>query len=305
MKIRIIGMGALGLLFGSLLAEQYGNENVKFLMDRDRLQRHLKDIYTINGRVLHLSLEDADSVPADAERADLILVAVKYSGLEGAIRELKSLAGPQTVVVSLMNGIITEQIIGEQIGRDHLVDSVSIGMDAVRTGTDLTYSHMGRIQLGISGGEKQECLDRAAGIFAAAGVPYEIMEDIRWAMWNKFEINVGINQTCMVYDCDYGTALQEGSQIRRNLEAAMREVMAVGAAEGVFLSEDELQKNLSLLGSLNPSLYPSMEQDRKAKRRSEVELFSGTLLRLAEKHHMEVPVNRTYYQKVQEIEASY
>lgn len=256
MKIRIVGMGALGLLFGSLLSEHYGSASVRFLMNHDRYLTHSKDVYRINGKEVHFALEDADSLTEEECPADFILVSVKYSGLEGALREMKNLVGPGTVIVSLMNGISSEQIIGERFGREKVVDSVAIGMDAVRTGTDLIYSHMGVIRIGISQGETKESLDRAVSILSGAGIPVEVQDDVLHTMWSKFQLNVGINQTCMVYDCGYGKAVEEGSEQYEKLVGAMREVIKIAEAEQISLTEADTQSNLKVIQSASRAFRP-------------------------------------------------
>lgn len=87
--------------------------------------------------------------------------------------------------------------------------------------------------------------------------------------------------------------------------AAMEEVLRLAPYEGVTLTADDLKEDLALVDRLSPEGMPSMRQDGLAKRPSEVELFSGTVLRLAEKHGLETPVNRELYQKICEMERGY
>lgn len=295
----IVGMGALGILYGSFIRENLGREHVTFLMDERRLERHQKDVYTINGRTVDFQM----TAPEQVKKADLVIFAVKYGALQDAIREVKNAVGENTVILSIMNGIVTEDLIGGVYGMERMVDSVPIGMDAMREGTSLHYTKAGSLQIGVRGEERQEELGRVAEFFDRAGVPHEVMEDIRRAMWNKFMINVGTNQTCMVYQTTYGGSMK--GQAYEDQKGAMHEVMRVAAAEGVKLTEDDYQKDIAILNSLDPDGYPSMRQDAVARRRSEVELFSGTVIRLAKKHGLSVPVNEKYYRKIQEIESRY
>jgi len=124
-------------------------------------------------------------------------------------------------------------------------------------------------------------------------------------MWNKFMINVGINQTCMVYETDYGHAVEAGSSACTDMEKAMHEVIDVAVAEGICLTEEDFRKDMQILRSLDPQNYPSMRQDAMARRPSEVELFAGTMLRIAAKHGIRVPVNERYYRVIREMEQRY
>lgn len=87
--------------------------------------------------------------------------------------------------------------------------------------------------------------------------------------------------------------------------AAMREAMAVARCEGIPIEEKNLNEYVHMLDTLAPDAVPSMRQDGLARRRSEVEIFAGTVRILAKKHHILVPANEFLYKRVMEIEASY
>ena len=117
-------------------------------------------------------------------------------------------------------------------------------------------------------------------------------------------LNTGINQVVMVYEGVYDTVQQPG-EARELMIATMREVMQVANAEGIDLNEDDIAGWLQVADGLNPQGMPSMRQDGLAKRRSEVELFSGTVIPLAHKHHIAVPNCQYLYDRIKEIEAAY
>ena len=118
-------------------------------------------------------------------------------------------------------------------------------------------------------------------------------------------LNVGVNQACMVFETGYGGISEEGSLPRLVMVSAMREAKLVSNAEGITLTEDDLVGYVDLMASLSPESMPSMAQDRVNKKRSEVELFAGTVIRLAKKHGFIVPTNEYLYNRVMEIEAEY
>lgn len=118
-------------------------------------------------------------------------------------------------------------------------------------------------------------------------------------------LNVGVNQACMAYETNYRGVLTEGSDAYRTMCAAMREVMALAEAEGVPLSEEDFNGYIALIRTLSPEGMPSMRQDAVERRCSEVEMFSGTMIKMAEKHGIEVPANRFLYSRIKEIEAEY
>lgn len=299
-KVAIVGMGALGMLYGEAVVKACGSGALRFVMDKKRYQRHKNDVYKINGVAQNFILASADEVG----QADLVIVATKYSGLAEALDEMEALVGPDTVVFSVLNGITSEERIIERFGDRNVLYCVALGMDAVRKGTELTYEHQGMLKIGCLEEKQRPALEEACAFLSRIGVSYSVEQDIKRALWAKLLLNVGINQTCMVYETSYGGALS-GSESSKSMLAAMNEVIDVAVAEGVHLTKEDVSDSVSILSKLAYDGLPSMRQDALAKRPSEVELFAGTVLRLAEKHGIAVPVNKRYYEKIKEIEAGY
>ncbi len=306
-KVNLIGLGAIGMLVGSQIQKEIGNvENgqIHFVMDRARYERHKKDPYTINGEPFPFHLQPAD----EAEPADLLILAVKYTSLDEVLDIMASSVDSHTIILSLLNGISSEDIIAGRYPGVRIIDSIAMGMDAVREGTDLTYSVHGAIRMGIRDNKDEKMAEALADVkdfFDKVHAHYVAEPDIRYRLWYKYMINVGINQICMVFNVGYGKALAEQSEELMVMSAAMREVILVAAAEGVTLTEADLHQSLELLRSLDPEACPSMRQDRLAQRKSEVELFAGTMVKLGEKHGIITPANDWLYRRVKEIEAEY
>lgn len=108
----------------------------------------------------------------------------------------------------------------------------------------------------------------------------------------------------MVYGGTYGSALADSEQ-NRCLIAAMREAKAVANAEGIALTEDDLNEMVDIIANLDPNGMPSMAQDRINRKRTEVALFAGTIIERAERHGLLVPQNRWLLERVREIESSW
>lgn len=296
----IVGMGALGLLYGEAIAEACGRDAVRFVMDAERYDNHKNDVYYINGKQQDFVLQSS----ASAGPADLVIVATKFSGLAQALDEMQGLVGEQTLIISVLNGITSEEKIIARYGAQHVLHCVALGMDAVREGTSLTYQHRGMLKIGCVDKALLPKLDAVCAFLDKAGLQYVREDDILHALWAKLLLNVGINQTCMVYATSYGGALAD-EKARADMFAAMHEVIEVAQREGVNLTEADFLACVKVLESLAYEGLPSMRQDALAKRKSEVELFAGTILRLAEKHGLNVPVNQRYYNMIKEIESKY
>lgn len=298
--VAIVGMGALGMLYGEQLQKVLPAGAVRFVMDEERFKRHKNDKYEVNGVEQSFTLQSV----AQAEPVDLVIVATKFSGLNEALEEMQGLVGPQTIIFSVLNGISIEEYIKERYGDDNLLYCVALGMDAVREGTSLTYQHKGILKLGMLAKKQRPALAAVMALLEKAGIQYVIEEDILHALWAKLLLNVGINQTCMVYETNYGGAFTN-EEARQDMFAAMHEVITVAQREGIKLTEADFEGCVKVLRGLSPEGLPSMRQDAMAKRKSEVELFAGTIIRLGAKHNVPTPVNQRYYDIIKAMEAKY
>ncbi|MCD8100596.1 MAG: ketopantoate reductase family protein [Oscillospiraceae bacterium] len=299
MRVQIIGMGALGVLFGSRMVDSYGD--VTFVMDKARYRR-------LNGRPQFVNRKPYRFNMATPEMcegtADVLLVAVKAPALAEAMELMQPLVGENTVIVSLLNGIDSEERIAERYGFERLVFCVAQGMDAMKAGNELRFTQMGELVIGAKWPSQAENVKKVSELFHDLDVPHTVAGDIEKRMWGKFMLNVGINQTCMAYDCTYKDALAEG-EIHDTFIGAMREVLSLAEAKGIPLTESDMRFYIGLVEILDPNGYPSMAQDRKARRISEADTFAGRVIALGESLGVPTPVNRMLYDRIKAIEAAY
>ena len=298
-KIRIAGMEALRVMYGDFIKEQGGD--ISFVMDKQRLEKYRGQEVLCNGRSQIFQMEES----SQASPADLVIVAVKYGGLQSVIETIQNSVGENTVILSVMNGIISEEMLAARYGWDKVIYAIAEGMDAMKFGHRLRYSRMGKIVIGAARPGQKKQAEKAAGIFKGLGLPYEEVPDIMHRLWGKFMLNVGVNQVCMAYGTDYEGALGKHKEAHEDMLGAMREVIALGKAEGIPLTEKDMDYYIGLLDQLDPKGMPSMAQDRISRRLSEVEMFAGTVIPLGEKHGISTPVNRKLYEKILEIEKHY
>ncbi len=300
--VSIIGLGALGTLFGHHLSGHMPPDSLRIVADAGRIAKYQKEEVFCNGepcRFHYVKPEEA------CTPADLLIFCVKYQGLAGAIEEAGNQVGPNTVILSLLNGISSEEIIGRTFGMDKLLYSVAQGMDAVKVGNQLAYRNMGLICFGgRQPGELSESAKAVARFFGRTHLPYELSTDMPHKLWGKLMFNVGVNQTVAVFETDYGGIQKEGPA-RETMISAMKEVMRLSEQENVNLSQSDLDYWFTVLDKLNPLGKPSMRQDLEAKRKSEVDLFAGTVLALGRKHGLSFPTNQMLYDRIKEIESRF
>lgn len=302
-KTAIIGMGAIGILYGSRLLQNLGPDAVCYPVSPARLARFQQQGIRCNGVDCAFTVIDETQ---SAEPADLVIFAVKATALESAIETARCVIGPDTTIISMMNGISSEELLGEAFGQERIVYAVALGMDAARQGNEVNYTRFGKTVLGIPAdqAEKQTRLDAVVELFQRADMPVEVSGDILKQLWGKFMLNVGVNQITMIYE-DSNCVFQQPGEARELMIRAMSEIVTLSQAEGVNLTQANLEQYLSIADGLPSAGQPSMRQDGMAHRRSEVELFSGTAVRLGEKHGLPVPANQEIYRRVREMEAQY
>lgn len=299
-SVNIIGMGALGLMYANMIQQSLGSEAVSFLMDSDRIKKYQGKSFSVNGQEKTFNLLDAEN----AVNVDLVIVAVKFGGLESAVELMKNAVGKDTIIISVLNGISSEETIAARYGAEKIIYTVAQAMDAMKFGNELRYTKSGELHIGVANGGTEENLIALEEFFDRSKVAYVREENIIRRMWSKFMLNVGINQTCMVYGKTYSQVLTE-EEANRTFVSAMQEVIELSKAEGINLSQEDLQFYVDIIKTLDPKGTPSMGQDRINKRKSEVELFAGTVIRMSKKHGLKVPTNEFLYEQVKKIEAEY
>ena len=179
-------------------------------------------------------------------------------------------------------------------------------MDAARYGCDLSYTKPGALHVGRFERTPAATFERARELMGRAGIPLVAENDIRRTMWEKFVLNVGINQCCAAYGLPYGGILgDQAAEPFRMLVAAMREVVALARAEGVELDDHVINVSIELELGLDQGSTPSMGQDRINRVPSEVDEFAGEVIRRAERHGILVPANRWLLERMRQIEAAY
>ena len=298
-KVGLIGLGALGVMYAERLTD--AGANLIVIADKARAARYARDGVYSNGRRLALSYR----TPEEAEPVDLLIIATKYGGLAEAMETAAPFVDPDTLMLSVINGISSEERMAGRFGPENVLYAVAKGTDATKTGNRLVYRKHGVIVLGErEPGVITERVRRVAEYLDAHGLTGVPVADMVRRQWGKLMLNVGLNQTVMVFEGDYATVQAPGKP-RDIMIAAMREVQTLAALEGYPLPEAEFDEWIAMVDSLTPTGKPSMRQDGEAHRPSEVELFAGTIVRRAHKHGLDVPVNRWLYETVKRMEAAY
>ena len=299
--VGVIGLGALGVLYADQFTSALGKDHVLVLADRQRTDRYQREGVWYNEELCDFHYADAAQVE---EPVDLLLFAVKFGGLTSAIETCRHLVGPDTLLLSVLNGIASEEVLGRAFGPEKVVWCVAQKMSARKEGNHAYCDPTGELAIGVPAGSDRAGLERLTAFFDRIGFAYSLPADIRTHLWSKLMCNTGGNQAAMVFQCGYG-GIQVPGKARDTMIGAMKEVAAVAAAEGVTLTQADVDGWVAIMDSFPPEGEPSMRQDGKAHRPSEVELFAGTIRRLGKKHDIPTPVNDWLYDQIQAMEAAY
>ena len=297
--VGVIGLGALGTLYAHLLMKS--SARVLVLADPARIHRYETEGIYYNGERCAFTYQDP---AACREPLDVLIFATKFGGLQEAIEECRHLVTPDTTILSVLNGISSEVVLGETFPPEQIVWCVAQKMTAKKEGNQVTVRPVGELALGVPAGYPSLHLERLTAFLDTADFPYSLPADIRTHMWSKLLCNVGTNQPTMVFQCGFG-GLQVPGKPREIMFASMREVVAVANAEGIPLSEKDVETWVGIVDAFPPESETSMRQDGKAHRKSEVDLFAGTIRRLGQKHSIPTPANDWLYEQVRRIEAEY
>jgi len=298
-SIMILGLGAVGTVVASKLAD--AGYEVDILCDRKRAERYKKNNFIINEkkyRFNYITKEECTIKP------DLVIIATKHYSLREAIVGLENIVGEDTIVMSLLNGIDSEEIISEVIGEESIVYSFIYQTDATKVKNTTKFASSGIIALGERAGEKSGSIMKIAELFDSADIKYDIKDDILKAMWWKYMVNIGLNQVSAVLRAPYGVFLRN-DEIWSLAKRAMLEAKDVAKRKEIFIDEDSDAQVYTMLKNLHPEGKTSMFQDVEAKRKTEVEMLSGQLCRMGEDEGIETPVNKVLYEQLKAVESMY
>ena len=232
-NVAIVGFGSLGAMYAACFGATMGPERVFVVADAARTERYRAEAATFNGepiRVTYLTYEEA------AERAavqpfDVVLYAVKYGALPEAIEQSSPLVSLDTAVISVLNGITSEEVLAERFGWDRVLLCIAQQMDSRKVGAVVTAGCVGVMALGVRDPEdaaQRANLARVTEWLAAVEQPFIVPADIQHQLWGKLICNVGVNQACAVYDCCFN-GIHVPGEAREAMIAAMGEVPALGS----------------------------------------------------------------------------
>lgn len=296
-SVAFAGIGSVGAIYAEL-ALQHADVPC-FAVVKDKSSYEERPV-SVNGQRLNIPLK----TPQEGERIDLVMIAVKWGGLEDVLEQLAPFIGEGTIILSLLNGVNSESVIAARFPQARVLPAMCSGIDSNRQGRAVRMNRRGKIVFGEFNGEQSENVQAVAQYFEQTGIPFETPEDMLHRMWWKLMVNVGMNQVSAVTGLDY-EGVRTNPDAMDQMHRAQREVIAIANALGIMMDERDIEEWDRQLMTLSCHGMSSTLQDIRARRKTEVELYGGEICQLGCRLGVPTPENERLVARIKEIEGLY
>jgi 2-dehydropantoate 2-reductase len=295
MRIAVIGAGGTGGYFGGLLAR--GGEDVTFIARGAQLEALRTRGLTLESRLagtFTVAVQATDD-PREVAPVDLVLFCVKTYDTDTAAQSIRPLIRPDTMLLSLQNGIDNDERIARVAGHTSRVGAVAYVSSAIKVaGVVAQTAGPGKIILGeLSGGTSQRT-EQLHDVLQRAGITREVHPDIQAILWQKFLFICAFSGVTAVSRLPIGTILAEPVTHELFRETS-EEVEVVARAGGIELPKDCVEQALTTAATTEPWARGSLYQDLAGGRRLELESLNGEVVRRGREHDIETPLNFAIY----------
>ena len=305
MNIVIIGIGAMGSVYGGLFAAAGHN-----VIGIDPWQDHINAINQNGLRVSGASGDrtvttiKAQSPDDPLPDADLYIIATKAAHVRAAGEKIIK-EGGEAPVLTIQNGFGSGEILAETVPQDRILLGVAEGFGAsIKTPGHAHHSSMTRIRLGLYGGGSSPVLDQITRLWVEAGFPAEQYDDIDQLIWEKFVCNVTLSGACTITGLTVAELRRDPALWQIAVNCGL-EAYAVGKARGVHFSYDDPVAYVTAFADKLGDARPSMSLDHLAKRKSEIDVLNGMVPVMAKALNIPTPVNEVVSALVRHLETKF
>lgn len=294
MKVAVMGTGAIGGHLGARLAR--AGAEVTFIARGAHLAAIRKNGLRISSPLgdLHVAPVPATEEPATVGPVDVVLMGTKLYDFEAATRAIAPMIGDETAVICLQNGVDATAIVARLYGGTYVVGSVVMINAEIAAPGVIKHNALNALTVGELDGRASGRLERFVTLANTAGIETKLSTDIRLAIWRKFLLMAPMAAVSAMTRAPLAR-IREQAETWRLAEQGMREVVAVANAEGVGLTEDDVDKTLAFVRGMSPTWKASLTVDLEQGRRLEVEWLSGAVCRLGEAAKIETPFHRVAF----------
>lgn len=280
-KVVICGLGAVGITYAVkfFLSEK---AELKVLVDEKRLLKYQNNKPALNG----IEYDFDYILPTDLYKADLIIVTTKFDGLNSAIKYMKNCISETTKIISLINGISSEEILKSAYPNNKVIKSYFIGHSAVRNNNSVTQDGIGKIVM-----ESDNKLEK---FLSECNINYEISNNIDYSMWLKYTFNIFSNQTSAILKMTFGE-MRKNSAFIEFAKKIILEVKNIAAKKGITNLENLENDCINSLNLMCDEGKTSMLQDIQSGKKTEADIFAGEIIKLGKLYGIETPYNNVLY----------
>ncbi|MEU4394422.1 2-dehydropantoate 2-reductase [Kribbella sp. NPDC023855] len=296
LRIAVLGAGGVGGYFGGRLAE--AGYDVRFVARGEQLAALRRDGLVVESVAGDFSVGSvvATDDPAEIGEVDYVLLGVKTWQLGEAIKSLQPLVGPGTAVVTTQNGVEAPREVADAVGQDAVLPG-AVEIIAFLDGPG-RVRHIGgpaKLTFGEWDNRVSERVERLRDALQASKLTAVVPADVWVALWSKFLALGSFGAVATLADAPFGV-LRGRPGLRQLIVDSMNEIKQVAKATGVELPADALDNTLAFLDSLPEAGTTSLQRDIKAGKPSELEAWTGAVVRLGRQTGTPTPVNTILYE---------
>ena len=307
-KVAVLGAGAMGCLFGGLMAEK-GLDVILIDVWKDHVDAINKNGLKMDGhggdRFIKIK---ATTDPSTLNPVDAIIIMCKATALETALTNAKNIIGDQTMLMSFQNGIGHEAIMQEIAGKDKVLGGTTtqasniMGPGHIKNHGSLP-SWIGEYEGGMS-----DRVSDLAETFTAHNLETIAVADIKKRKWMKLFALTAIGPLSSVFDLHHTDLYitNKNQKVSRNLgKQIILETREVAKADGVNVSEDECLEMFNKIVDSKQTNKSSMCFDILNKRKTEIEFINGAVSKIGKSHGIKTPMNDLMYNMIMVKEGMY
>lgn len=295
-SVAVLGAGAVGSYVIWGLSEKKDIQ-LGVIASGERAKRLKNKGCKINDTVYHPEVW----TPEEAHGVDFLIVSLKYGALPGALDDITAVTGENTVIMSLMNGVDSEEIIAEKVGAEHLLHAV-IKVASHKENDGYVFSP--EATLGIIFGEvpapyDSERVQAVLDLFSGTGLHYRATDCILEEIWSKFRLNVCNNLPQAILGAGVG-CYRDSVHMKAISDRLRAELMAIAEAKGIDINKADVSSGRG--SAVPPTARYSTLQDLDAGRHTEIDMFSGALIRMGKELGIPTPYNEFTYHMIKALE---
>jgi len=306
MRIAAVGTGALGSLYAGYLARS--GEEVYAVDIKEDIVSAIRSsgirIVEPEGKEVSIPVKKATLKPEEVGKVDLVIFLPKSRQTREAAQSARCLFGPETVGLTVQNGLGNPEAIEAVVGEGRILAGVTLNASTYLGPGRMLYAGRGETVIGEMRGGPSPRAEKIAAAFNKAGLSTHVSSEVWNDVWGKLLVNAGVNPLTAITRLANGVLVDQAAA-REIMRGLVEEGKRVAQAKGIRLPYTDAVKKVEDACIATKPNYSSMLQDVLAQRETEVDFINGAIVREGERLGIDTPINRTITNLVRAIEKTY